>query len=245
MGYVAGYYQYWGNNVDRIDFLATEAHPRDFDNSLYHGYIMGGRSYNSAGTMIDMDIADATSPQITAFTKVFTTGTTINGVQLHHAWNSDIVRYADGTIAIIWKARTGTNTTSPDHRLLYSRFSGGMWRHTYLAKAGPKLYESEQDYIGLGAVHPDDPRTIYISTTFDPRNDTTTFTRHEIFQGTTCDNGATFTWTPVTANSTRENLRPIVPKWEGGRTALLWFRGTYATAQQYNAAVVGIIRNGS
>jgi hypothetical protein len=90
-------------------------------------------------------------------------------------------------------------------------------------------------------LHPNDPRTIYISTTIDPRDDTTDLGKHEIFQGTTCDNGTTFTWTPITARSTRDNLRPIVPAWDASHTALLWFRGTYTTAQQYNAAVVGII----
>ena len=34
IGYVAGYFKYWGNNTDRIDFVGTEAHPRDVDNSL-------------------------------------------------------------------------------------------------------------------------------------------------------------------------------------------------------------------
>src|SRR6478609_4469236 len=28
VGYVAGYYKYWGNGPDRIDFVATQAHPR-------------------------------------------------------------------------------------------------------------------------------------------------------------------------------------------------------------------------
>ncbi|MBN2574356.1 MAG: hypothetical protein JXP73_07310, partial [Deltaproteobacteria bacterium] len=50
VGYVAGYYKYWGNNTDRIDFFATESHPRDNDTSLYHGYVKGGKIYNSSGT---------------------------------------------------------------------------------------------------------------------------------------------------------------------------------------------------
>jgi putative BNR repeat neuraminidase len=243
MGYVAGYYKFWGNGVDRIDFVGTEAHPRDFDNSLYHGYFQGGQSYDSTGRMVDSSLSDSTQPQITAFTRVFSTGATVNGVRLHHAWNGDIQRYDDGSIAIIGMARAGTNADSPDHRLLYARWNGRAWKLTYLAKAGPTLYPGEQDYVGLGALHPDDPRTIYISTTIDPRNDTTHLGKHEIFQGTTCDNGATWHWTPITANSTHDNLRPIVPKWDPHHTALLWLRGTYTTAQQYNMAVVGIISN--
>ncbi|HEY3495561.1 MAG TPA: BNR-4 repeat-containing protein, partial [Polyangiaceae bacterium] len=38
-GYNAGYYKFWGNGVDRIDFFATEAHPRDANTSVFHGYI--------------------------------------------------------------------------------------------------------------------------------------------------------------------------------------------------------------
>jgi hypothetical protein len=47
-------------------------------------------------------------------------------------------------------------------------------------------------------------------------------------------------------NSTRDNLRPIVPSWDRKNMVLLWFRGTYRTAQSYDAEVVGIItRNDS
>jgi hypothetical protein len=239
---VAGYYKYWGNGVDRIDFVGTEAHPRDFDNNLYHGYVKGRKSYDSGNTMVDADTTDTTAPVITQFTKVFATGTVIKGATMNHAWNIDLQRYDDGTIALLFKTRADTNTDDPDHRLLYARFDGTAWKTTYLGKAGHKLYASEQDYVGLGALHPNDPHTIYISTPIDPRDDTTVLPFHEIFQGTTCDLGATFTWTPVTQKSTRDNLRPIVPAWDARNTALLWWRGTYSTAQIYNAAVVGIVR---
>jgi hypothetical protein len=241
VGYVAGYYKFWGNGIDRIDFVGTEAHPRDVDNSLYHGYIQGGKSYDSTGQLVDSSIADDTQPPISAFTKLFSTGATIDGARLHHAWNADIQRYDDGSIAIIFTARAGIGAGAFDHRLLYARWDGAAWKVSHLARAGPALYPGEQDYVGLGALHPDDPRTIYISTTIDPRDGTTELLKHEIFQGTTCDQGATWRWTPITANSTRDNLRPIVPKWDPRHTALLWLRGTYATAQRYDMAVVGIV----
>jgi hypothetical protein len=57
----------------------------------------------------------------------------------------------------------------------------------------------------------------------------------------TCDDGATFVWVPMTMNSTDENLRPVVPKWDAENSALLWFRGNYQTAQMYSAEVVGLI----
>jgi hypothetical protein len=252
-GYVAGYYKYWGNNTDRIDFVGTEAHPRDFDNSLYHGYVSGNQIYNSTGTVVDSSFSGAAATSmavnINQYTTVFKTGTTINGVTLSHAWNHDLVRYADGTVATILQARvTGSWTAGaadtamdPDKRILYARFDGTSWKLTYLVKGGPKLYSTEADYIGLGALDPDNPNIIYVSTTIDPRDDTTNLGKHEIFEGVTCDNGATFKWAPITQGSTVDNLRPVVPKWDANHTALLWLKGTYTTAQSYQFAVVGTI----
>ena len=252
-GYVAGYYKYWGNNTDRIDFVGTEAHPRDNDNSLWHGYVQGGKIYNSSGTVVDDALAgtSATSSaqNIDKFTKVFGTGSKPGGstTSLCRMWNHDIVRYADGTIAILGQGRADNCSSTPsgsdpDKRMIYMRWDGTSWKTTYLVHAGPKLYADEEDYTGLGALVPDDPTTIYISTTYDPTKDTAGSSgKHEIWRGTTCDNGATFKWTPVTANSTKENVRPIVPKWDASHTALLWMNGTYTSAQNYAMAVVGTI----
>jgi BNR repeat-containing family member len=241
-GYVAGYYKYWGNGVDRIDWVGTEAHPRDDDNSLWHGYIQGGKVYDSLGNVVDSTLGDGTAQDVSKYTQVFKTGTTINGVVLNHMWNHDIVRYADGTIAVLGQGRVnGTGTDDPDKRIIYSRFDGKSWTTTYLVKGGHKLYADEQDYIGLSALDPDNPTIIYVSTPYDPRDDTTMSAKHEIWQGTTCDNGKTFSWTPVTQNSTADNIRPVVPKWDASHTALLWMQGTYTSAQSYNMKIVGLV----
>ncbi|HQL54681.1 MAG TPA: hypothetical protein PLQ87_08225, partial [Phycisphaerae bacterium] len=100
------------------------------------------------------------------------------------------------------------------------------------------------DYTGLGALHPNDPNTIYLSTTTDPRDDTTQLAKHEIWRGTTCDEGASFEWTPITENSPQDNLRPVVPSWESDRTALLWMRGTYNSASTHSTDIVGVILDG-
>jgi hypothetical protein len=244
VGYVAGYYKYWGNNVDRVDFVGTEAHPRDNDNSLYHGYVQNEQSHLSNGQVVDDNITDGTAPDIPEFTTVFATGSTLGNVTLRHLWNIDLMRYDDGSIVLLFQGRADGNTDDPDKRFGYARFDGSSWRSTYLVKAGHKLYDSEQDYTGLGAIHPNSPYTIYISTTTDPRDDTTSFAKHEIWRGTTCDEGATFTWTPITENSTEDNLRPIVPYWDSSRTVLLWMRGTYSSAQTYSTSIVGIVIDG-
>ncbi|MBN2193595.1 MAG: hypothetical protein JW751_12330, partial [Polyangiaceae bacterium] len=250
-GYNAGYYKFWGNNVDRVDFFATEAHPRDADTSVYHGYVQGGKSYDSSGTTPkDDDILDTDAPEIIEFTKVFAAGGTLHGVTLHNLWNLDIARYEDGTIGVLWQGRevqcADKNNCDPKHHVLYSRFDRTAWTSTYLVKGGRTLYRDhsdwwEEDYLGGAALDPDDPHVIYVSTNIDPRDNSTEYAVNEIWKGVSCEDGAPFQWTPITMNSPDENLRPVVPKWNAQNTALLWFRGNYQTAQKYSAEVVGII----
>ena len=250
--YNKGYYKYWGNGVDRIDFIFTEQHPRDTLTSIYHGYIKGGKAYKSDDTVVDEDIRDITYiPAYWNFTKIFSNGTVIGNNTFYRCWTSDLVRYNDGTIAAIITARMNQSTSpgypdtgvNPEHAFIYCRYYGHSWSSSFLNKAGFKFYSSEADYVGLGALDPNDPNTLYISSPYDPRDTTTNLVVREIFKGTTLDNGVTWSWTPITQNSTRDNIRPIIPAWDKDHTALLWCRGTYITAQSFDAAVVGIIEN--
>lgn len=243
VGYVNGYLKYWSNGVDRVDFICTEYHPRDYNTSIYHGYFKNGKSYKSDGTLVDNNIFDTLNvPTPTDFSLVFAANTVYNGINMTRCWNIDVQTYSDGTIATIIEARA--NDSETDHRFFYCRFNGSTWGYTYLGKAGTKLYSSEQDYTGLGALHPNNPNIIYISSTYSPI-DSSFLGVHEIFKGTTSDNGATWTWIPITKNSVRDNLRPIIPLWDSNNTALLWWRGTYSSAQIFDAAVVGLIESNS
>jgi hypothetical protein len=42
----------------------------------------------------------------------------------------------------------------------------------------------------------------------------------------------------VTLDSTSDNLRPIVPKWTRGKTALLWLQGRYSSYTNYDLKVL-------
>jgi hypothetical protein len=245
--YNKGYYKYWGNGIDRIDFILTEEHPRDGATSVYHGYIQGGKTHATDGTVVDENVFDAEDlPSFLDFTLIFEQGTVINDDTMRKIWNADLMRYHDGTIAAILTARINDNTNdndsqiNPDHAFIYCRYDGMNWSYTYLGQAGEKMYGSEADYTGLGALDPNDPSTVYISTHVDPRNDID-ITYREIFKGVTDDDGASWSWIPITQNSNQHNFRPIVPDWDEHNTALLWFRGTYNAAQIFDAAIVGII----
>ena len=244
VGYVNGYFNYWGNGVDRIDFVCTEYHPADYNTSIYHGYVSNRMSFRTDGTVVDTNLFDQVAPTTPAFTRVFAANTVMPPGQTNtRCWNFDIQRYDDGTIAVMFKARVNDNPSDPEHAFFYSRWNGSAWTTTYLGKAGKRLYVSQEDYTGLGALCPNDPNTLFISTPIDPRNGTN-LNMHEIFRGMTTNHGATWSWTPITWKSVRDNLRPIVPAWAPNRCALLWWRGTYSTAQIFDAAVVGILQRG-
>jgi hypothetical protein len=265
VGYNPGYFRYSDNGVDRIDFICTEAHPRDYLTSIYHGYISNGMSFKTDGTVVDSNLTNTNNSNVPFsynFTPVFTNGTIMPPGQTNYrCWNDDVQRYADGTIECIISARINQSASSgypdsgvnPNHAFFFCRYDGTKWTPTYLCQAGYKMYSSEGDYVGLGSLIPNDPNTIYISTQWDPRavqpgvkdTNSQSSTAHEIWKGVTTNHGASFTWTPITQNSVRDNLRPIVPLWDGNDTALLWFRGSYATAQIYDEAPVGIVEHRS
>jgi len=80
---------------------------------------------------------------------------------------------------------------------------------------------------------PNNPNVVYMSSNIDPRTDTAT-DKYELYKGFTNDFGKKWNWTAITENSTMDNLRPVVPKWNGQNTAVTWLRGTYSTYVNWN-----------
>jgi hypothetical protein len=246
LGYSNGYFKYKSNGTNRIDFICTEAHPRDFDNSIYHGYIQGGKSYNSLGVEIDANIFDDTAPRPQDFTRVWATQG-VSATTYHHAWTSEIELDAAGRPVILFTTRYGNTVTNGhaganDHRIFYGRFNGSTWSTTELGRNGELFHAGEQDYTGIGCIHPDHVDTLYISTYIHPATDLVFASKkREIFQGRTNDSGATWTWTQLTFDSTVDNARPIIPDGDANQTALLWWRGDYPWQRDYDLSVVGMI----
>lgn len=124
---------------------------------------------------------------------------------------------------------------------------GKEWRHSEIAYAGERLYSGEDDYTGLVAIDPEDVNRVVISTNADPLtgvplvSDADGKRHYEIFAGVSQDNGFTFTWKPVTANSTVDNVRPVIPAWNSEQRALLWMRGTYRTYTDWDTQIVGLL----
>lgn len=238
VGYVNGYFKYATNGVDRIHFVATEHHPRDYSNSIYHGYVEDSVSYASDGTVVDENIFDEDAPAPDAFTPVFKSGTVVEGDTMTHAWTIDLHLSPKGRPYTVFQTRV--NGQTQDHRFFYARYDGSAWQTHHLAKAGAGLYPREQDYLGLVALDPNALNTVYASVPIDPRTGDSLGTR-EIYRGVTPDQGDSWTWTALTKNSEAQNLRPVVPDWDSTHTAVFWYRGRYDWQHSYDAAIVGLI----
>lgn len=248
VGYVNGYTRYVSDGT-RIDLVTTDHHPRDFDNSIYHGCLEGGALHRSDRSVLDDAALDGDAPSQADLTTVLAASSQWDGEWMTHCWTTDIRRSGDGTVAAVLTARAGNRPASeekgldpwrpvPDLRFFYARMSpAGQWDVHQLAKAGPGLLPHEQDYTGLAAIDPYDLDSVYVSTPIDPR-DGTELPHHEIFHARTADGGSTWRWSPVTEGSNVDNLRPIVAPGDPARIPLLWFRGPMTASQHYRCEIV-------
>ncbi len=237
------YVRYW-TDPNRIHVLTTERHPRDFDNSVYYGYVQNGQLFRSDGATADANLFDGTGFAPNTLTTVFATGTVVDGAAMRRAWTVDVAADAGGNPVAVFQARADGLTT--DHRFFYARWNGSQWQVNPLGYAGSYLYAAEDDYTGLVSIDPSDVNTVYLSSEVHPATKAQLIgadgLRHyELFKGTTSDNGATWKWLPITFNSTMHNVRPLVPKWDSTHTALLWLRGNYSSYTNYNMDAVGLV----
>jgi hypothetical protein len=234
------YASYAGNGTDEIHFVATEQHPRDHPNSIYHGYVSRAKSHASDGTVVDEDIFDEKAPPPAAFTRVF------QGDLHNVAWTSDIRLDLEGHPYIAYSVvadRTERDLGGMDIRYRYARWDGSRWHDYEIGYAGTRLYPGEDEYSGLVTLHPSTPNVVFISTDAFPDTGEPIMVegerRREIFYGSTRDGGATWHWMQVTKDSSEDNLRPIVAS-DDDTWALVWLRGTYRSYTDYDQAALGL-----
>ena len=237
------YVRYASDGAETIHLFYTEGHPRDFNNSVYHIFYRGGGLHRTDGTRVATLREGINNPN--EGTRIF------QGDADHVAWCSDIELDSDGKPYVAYSVQTGSaglpsGQGGGDHRYRYARWDGREWRDHQMAFAGTRLYAGEDDYTGLAALDPNDPNRVYISTNADPETGAPLISsadgkRHwEIFQGATNDGGRSWTWAPITKNSSQDNLRPIKPR-SRDYDILLWLRGEYRSYTDYSLEVVGIV----
>jgi hypothetical protein len=246
------YVRYASNGTDLIHFIATDGHPRNVAaNSIYYGYVRNGQVFKTGGVIVDANLFDGTAAKPSDFTKLFQGGPVPGGPNNGPAWTTDIRLDDGGNPYVAFSVRVTPTVVKPDknwdHDYYYGRFDGSQWHVHRMAFAGTELYGAEGDYTGLVALDPHDPNRVVISTDLHPVTNAplvsaTDGLRHwELFEGRTTDGGLTWNWTALTANSTVDNIRPVIPEWDETHTALLWLRGTYTSFTNYDLDVVGIV----
>ena len=231
-------YLEYASHGERIHFISTEEHPRQVQNSIYHGYVEDGVLYNSYGEVMDSNIFDFDGVSPTKLTTVFRNGEEFNGTTMNRAWTISLE--LDNTHNPVGIISVRANDDPYNHRYLYARFDGADWQVNEMCQGGSYMYDYENDYLGLMSIDPQNPNVVYMANDIDPRDGTAT-EHHELYKGVTADFGQTWAWEAVTANSTVDNLRPAIPEWDGSNTAIAWLRGTYNTWSEWSdLTVVGM-----
>jgi hypothetical protein len=247
------YVKYISNNKDEIHFVTTEQHPRVFNNSIYHGYLKGGKVFNSYDEQVhNMEDGPLTTDKLT---KIY------QGGPDNVAWTVDLHLDKDGSPYTVisvqmndsQKNRHQGQKHGDDMRYFYADLQqpkwwqfgkNTQWKTEEIAYAGSRLYDREQDYTGLAALDPSNKNTVVISTNADPETgkplmSTADNKRHwELYKGLRSKKG-TWTWEALTVNSTEDNLRPIIPiNAESDDLYLLWMKGRYVSYTEIDTKVM-------
>lgn len=236
------YVRYAGNSVDRIHLSFTDAHPRNFGNSIYYALFRAGKFYKADGTFIkDLKLNGPLLPSQADL--VFQGGGQFDGGKhglsaSNSAWTSSMVYDADGHPHIGYSYYL-SNT---DHRYRIASWDGSKWIDRQVAYAGKCLDDRESSYTGLITLDPVDPSVVFISTDVDPTSGTDSGGQHEIYRAQVggSDDVDSIEWDAVTQNSPVRNIRPVILR-DGDKRVVLWNRGDFVTFVNYQLDTVGFV----
>lgn len=249
------YIKFASNGEDRIDVIYTDGHPRTVDNSVYHCYIQGGHIHQTCGTVIkslsELPLRHEQGEQ-GSVVYAFAASSADAFSPAGKGWIWDITRDAKGHPVCLFQTRQphadGGNWKETRIHYYYACWTPATgWQSHWMARAGRPLYDRELDYGGGMSIDPADSRIVYISSNagepFDLAGDASSLRRndrYEIYRGITHDGGVSFAWTPVTADSRADNIRPYVPRGDTPRgRSLLWLNGRYDSYTDFHTRVMG------
>ncbi|QBG49305.1 hypothetical protein EGM51_11970 [Verrucomicrobia bacterium S94] len=233
-------YQQIDENAVGISF--TDAHPRQYGNSLYYAEFRNGSFYNVDGTKIK-DLSEG--PLVTVQAEKLYKGSEIK------EWKgrTHSVSNAAWTVAIASDSQKRPHVgytvyhTHQDHHYRIASWDGEKWNDRQIAFGGTCLYDIESSYTGLFAFDPENPEQVYISTDVDPKTGKPTGGVHEIYTAEIGPNDdvSSIDWKQLTFDSEYKNIRPIVVAGEGYKV-LMWLGGApWRHFQNYETDAVGLI----
>lgn len=208
------------NGDSRIDFVVTDAHPSEKEkNSFYHFYYTGSNWYKSDGTLIGNDTQ---LPLTSEDVSIVYSG---DGVS---SWILDIAIDTSGNPIVVYSTFPDQtwNTTAPDHRYNYARWTGTEWITSQICSAGGSLYSGQPYYSGGACIDKSDVSIIYCSVEENGS--------WNLYKYSTSNNGLNWVNTSKIASSA---IRPVVSINANANLPVLWMNGTYTTYEDYNTNI--------
>ncbi|EMI57424.1 hypothetical protein RSSM_01131 [Rhodopirellula sallentina SM41] len=235
------YARYTGGDDGTVHVAITDAHPRDYGNSIYYFCFRDGQFFSADNTRIkSLERDGPLRPSETE--RVYQgTGKPGRGPILSAegaAWTSSIAIDKQGHPHIGYTVYR----SNQDQRYRIASWNGEQWIDREVAFGGNCLYDREASYTGLITLDPVDPTFVVISTDVDPSTGKDLNGQHEIYRAqlSPADNVETIQWTPITHDSHVKNIRPVIVRDET-RRVILWNRGDFQTYTNYQLDTVGLI----
>ncbi len=241
LGWQRPYARYMQRDANTVGVAFTDAHPRQFGDSLYYADFRDGAFYRADGTRIK-ELADG--PLKPSEAECIYHGSQNKekpeGFESvpNSAWSCSVTADADHNPHLGYSIYLSND----DHRYRMACWNGMRWTDREVAYAGKCLYPAESSYTGLIALDPVDPAMVVISSDVDPKTGMDAGGSFEIYAATVraSDNIHTIHWNPVTQNSKVRNIRPMIVAGDGYKV-LIWMRGDYKTYTDYDCDAVGMI----
>ncbi|WP_071797471.1 glycoside hydrolase family 88 protein [Labilibacter marinus] len=233
------YCRYAQPDENTIGISYTDAHPRQYGNSVYYAQYRDSAFYTVDGTKIkDLKDGPLRTSEGEKIYKGSETKLKPAGCESvpNSGWTCAMGQDANGNPHIGYSLYLSNS----DHRYRIASWDGEKWNDREIAYAGNCLYYVESSYTGLMAFDPEDPTKVYISTDVNPSTGEDLGGKHEIYGATigASDDISNIPWEAITSGSTQRNIRPIVVAKEGYK-ALLWLHGDWNTFVNYDVNVVG------
>ena len=223
------YVKVYSTGADSIHFAFTNDHPEyDADNNLYYACYRNGRFFRADGSLIKDTAALPLTPQDADVVY----DSSVSG----RAWVWDLATDEEGHPVIVYTVsinregtRYVTSRSGIEHRYRYARWNGESWDDSELTSAGswfpetpPGTVEKDPYYTGGIALHHGNTSIVYLS---KPTRGVFEIERWAMDTDT-----RTWKHDSVTADSTRNNVRPFVPHGSPpGSAALIWMHGKYTS----------------
>ncbi|QDU82957.1 hypothetical protein Pla163_00520 [Planctomycetes bacterium Pla163] len=228
-----------------IHLLCTGRRSSEFNGGVRHGVFRDGR-VRAFGDSTRAAIG-APAPDIATLTRVFEARSDTA------ARAGDLRTDAYGALVGVYSVQVDgvgdgleQRAGSSRHEYRYACWNGTRWVDHRIGHAGSRLHAGADDPPGQVTIDPSDSATLVLSTDAHPATGAPLISaadglrHHELFRARTPNGGATWAFEALTVDSTADNVRPRLA-WSPARgTWLVWLRGEYRSARDFEQQVVAL-----